>query len=95
MLLTRREDRVILVWVADTLGCAWVEVGVTTDEPLFPVDEEGTCVAVMVERPALGEDVGTEVSVSRVTALLGCEVEAAVDVLSVERLFEVGRPGVL
>lgn len=95
VLVTRREDGVILVWVADIPGCAWVEVGVAAAEPLFPADEEGRWAAMMVERPALGEDAGEEVSVSLVTALLGCEVEAAVDVLSVERLSEVVRSGVL
>lgn len=70
MLLTGREDGVILVWIVDILGCAWVEVGVTTDEPLFPVNEEGRSVAVTGETSALGEDSGIEASVSMVPGVL-------------------------
>lgn len=81
VLLTKREDGVTPVWVVDILGCAWGEVGVTIDEPLLSVDEEGRSVAPSVEMPALGESEGIEASVSIVLGVLGCEVEAAVDAL--------------
>lgn len=84
VLLTRREDGAILVWVVDILECVWGEVGITIGEPLFPVDEEGRSVAVTVERLTLGEDEAIDVSVSRVPGVLGCEAEVAVDVLCVE-----------
>lgn len=81
VLLTKREDGVIPVWVVDIVGCARAEVGVTIDEPLFPVDEEGRFVASTVEVPALGEDEVIEASVSLVPGVLRCEAEAAVDAL--------------
>lgn len=82
VLLTRREDGAILVWVVDILECVWGKVGTTVGEPLFPVDEEGRSVAV--ERLTLGDDEAIDVSVSRVPGVLGCEAEVAVDVLCVE-----------
>lgn len=84
VLLTRREDGAILVWVVDILECVWGEVGTTVGEPLFPVDEEGRSVAVTVERLTLGDDEAIDVSVSRVPGVLGCEAEVAVDILCVE-----------
>lgn len=42
LLLTKRGNGVIVVWVVDILESARVEVvTVTTDEPLLSVDEEG------------------------------------------------------
>lgn len=84
VLLTKGEDGVILVWVVDMLGCVWGEVGVTIDEPLFPVDKEGRSVAETVEMPALGEDEGIEASVSIVPGVVECEGEAAVGALWVD-----------
>lgn len=84
VLLTRREDGVILVWVVDILECVWGEVCITIGEPLFPVDEEGRSVAVTVERLTLGDDEAIDVSVSRVPGVLGCEAKVTVDVLCVE-----------
>lgn len=84
VLLTRREDGAILVWVVDILECVWGEVGTTVGEPLFPVDEEGRSVAVTVERLTLGDDEAIDVSVSRVPGVLGCEAKVTVDVLCVE-----------
>lgn len=84
VLLTRREDGAILVWVVDILECVWGEVGTTVGEPLFPVDEEGRSVAVTVERLTLGDNEAIDVSVSRVPGVLGCEAEVAVDILCVE-----------
>lgn len=81
VLLTKREDEVTPVWVVDILGCVRGDVGVTIDEPLLPVDEEGISVAATVEMPALGEGEDIEVSVSIVLGVLGCEVESAVDAL--------------
>lgn len=59
--------------------------------PLLLVDEEESPVAAMVGTPSLGKDEVTDVSVSRLREVVGCEEMVVVGVLSVsmEWLFEL------
>lgn len=80
VLLTKREDGVIVVWVVDILGSAGVEVvAAIAEEPLLPVDEEWRSVAATVEVPAPEEDGVVDRSVSMAPG--GCEEVTAVGTL--------------
>lgn len=83
VLLTKREDGVIVVWVVDILGSAGVEVvaAIAEEEPLLPVDEEWRSVAATVEMPAPEEDGVVDRSVSMAPGVSGCEEVAAVGAL--------------